>query len=123
MTPSGVVPFVVASGERVSPVWNIDHTEFRSLVYRGSELADVTPWTVAVEAVSRYRHFVRTHDDTLVQVAGVEDVHRARRQGKLAVSFDLEGMDALNGDVRRRQRRRRQSGGDARHHCRSDHHQ
>jgi membrane dipeptidase len=60
---------------------------------------DVTPWTLAVEAVSRYRHFVRTHDDTLVQVAGVEDVHRARRQGKLAVSFDLEGMDALNGDV------------------------
>jgi membrane dipeptidase len=58
---------------------------------------DVTPWTLAVEAVSRYRHWIRA-DDTLVQVDRVEDVHRARREGKLAVSFDLEGMDALNGD-------------------------
>jgi membrane dipeptidase len=34
-----------------------------------------------------------------VQVASVEDVHRAKRDGKLAVTFDLEGMDALNGDL------------------------
>ena len=60
---------------------------------------DVTPWTLAVEAVSQYRHWIRAHDDALVQVKGVEDVRRAKREGKLAVSFDLEGMDALNGDV------------------------
>jgi membrane dipeptidase len=60
---------------------------------------DVTPWTLAVEAVSRYRHWVRAHADAFVQVDGVEDVHRAKRDGKLAVSFDLEGMDALNGDA------------------------
>ncbi len=60
---------------------------------------DVTPWTLAVEAVSRYRHWIHAHDDAVVQVTRVEDVHRARREGKLAVSFDLEGMDALNGDL------------------------
>src|SRR5215813_13141349 len=60
---------------------------------------DVTPWTLAVEAVSRYREWIRAHDDAVVQVASVEDVQRARREGKLAVTFDLEGMDALNGDV------------------------
>jgi membrane dipeptidase len=60
---------------------------------------DVTPWTLAVEAVSQDRQWVREHPDTFVQVEGVNDVHRARREGKLAVSFDLEGMDALNGDV------------------------
>jgi membrane dipeptidase len=59
---------------------------------------DVTPWTLAVEAVSQYRGWIRAHDDAVLQVAGVEDVHRARREGKLAVTFDLEGMDALNGD-------------------------
>jgi membrane dipeptidase len=59
----------------------------------------VTPWTLAVEALSRYRHWVRAHEDAFVQVAGVEDVQRARREGKLAVSFDLEGMDALNCDA------------------------
>jgi membrane dipeptidase len=60
---------------------------------------DVTPWTLAVEAVSRYREWIRTHPDALVQVASVADVHRARHEGKLAVTFDLEGMDALNGDA------------------------
>ena len=60
---------------------------------------DVTPWTLAVEAVSQDRQWVREHPDDFVQVQGVDDVHRAKREGKLAVSFDLEGMDALNGDV------------------------
>jgi membrane dipeptidase len=59
---------------------------------------DVTPWTLAVESVSRYREWIRAHGDTVAQVAGAEDVLRARREGKLAVTFDLEGMDALNGD-------------------------
>ena len=60
---------------------------------------DVTPWTLAVEAVSQDRHWIREHADHFLQVKDVEDVRRAKREGKLAVSFDLEGMDALNGDV------------------------
>ena len=60
---------------------------------------DVTPWTSAVVAASQYRHWIRARDDIVVQVARAEDVHRAKREGKLAVSFDLEGMDALNGDL------------------------
>jgi membrane dipeptidase len=60
---------------------------------------DVTPWTLAIEAVSKYRQWIRERPDELVQVERVEDIARARREGKLAVSFDLEGMNALNGDV------------------------
>jgi membrane dipeptidase len=60
---------------------------------------DVTPWTLAIEAISQDRHWIRAHPELVVQAAGVADVHRAKREGKLAVSFDLEGMDALNGDV------------------------
>ena len=60
---------------------------------------DVTPWTLAVEAVSQDRQWVREHPEAFVQVQTVADVHRAKREGKLAVSFDLEGMDALNGDL------------------------
>lgn len=59
---------------------------------------DVTPWTLAVEAVSKYRHWIRGRDD-MIQVERVDDITRAKRDGKLAVSFDLEGMNALNGDV------------------------
>ncbi|MBM3600583.1 MAG: membrane dipeptidase [Alphaproteobacteria bacterium] len=60
---------------------------------------DVTPWTSAIEAVSQYRHWIRTHPDEFVQVDGVQDIHRAKREGKLAITFDLEGMNALNGDI------------------------
>ncbi len=60
---------------------------------------DVMPWTKTLEATSQYRHWIRTHPDLFVQVETVDDVHRARREGKLAVAFDLEGMNALNGDV------------------------
>jgi len=60
---------------------------------------DVMPWTQTLEAVSQYRHWIRTHPETLVQVETVDDIHRARKDGKLAVAFDLEGMNALNGDI------------------------
>ena len=60
---------------------------------------DVMPWTLAVEALSRYRHWVRAHGDVVVEVDTVEDVHRAKRESKIAVAYDLEGMDALNGDA------------------------
>src|SRR5262245_31435859 len=60
---------------------------------------DIMPWTETVEAVSQYRHWIRTHSDWMLQVETVDDVFRARREGKLAVTFDLEGMNALNGDI------------------------
>jgi len=60
---------------------------------------DVMPWTKTLEATSQYRHWIRTHPDLFVQVETVADVDRARREGKLAVAFDLEGMNALNGDI------------------------
>jgi membrane dipeptidase len=60
---------------------------------------DVMPWTKTLEATSQYRHWIRTHPDLFVQVETVDDVDRARREGKLAVAFDLEGMNALNGDI------------------------
>ena len=60
---------------------------------------DVMPWTKTLEATSQYRHWIRTHPDLFVQVGAVADVDRARREGKLAVAFDLEGMNALNGDI------------------------
>ncbi|MBI3498312.1 MAG: membrane dipeptidase [Proteobacteria bacterium] len=60
---------------------------------------DVMPWTKTLEATSQYRHWIRTHPEIVLQVETVADIHRARKEGKLAVTFDLEGMDALNGDI------------------------
>ena len=60
---------------------------------------DVMPWEKTLEGTSRYRHWIRTHPEHYVQVETVADIHRARAQGKLALTFDLEGMNCLNGDI------------------------
>lgn len=61
---------------------------------------DVPPWNgLAIEALSSYRRQIRERPEFLMLAETVEDVRRAKREGKLAIAFDLEGMDALNGDV------------------------
>jgi membrane dipeptidase len=61
---------------------------------------DVPPWsTLAIEALSSYRRQLREDPARFLVASTVDDVLRAKEEGKLAVAFDLEGMDALNGDV------------------------
>ncbi len=61
---------------------------------------DVPPWNgLAIDALSSYRRQIRERPDLLMLAGTVDDVRRAKREGKLAVAFDLEGMDALNGDI------------------------
>ncbi len=60
---------------------------------------DVKPWELTIECISKYRHWTRAHADKYIQVETIDDVHRAKREGKMALTFDIEGMNALNGDV------------------------
>src|SRR5262249_48118422 len=60
---------------------------------------DLQPWTTAVEALSRYPHYVRSHPDEFIQVDTLADVTKARETGRIAVSFDIEGANMLNGDL------------------------
>src|SRR5437868_9001417 len=41
---------------------------------------DVMSWTKTLEATSQYRHWIRTHPESLLQVERVEDIHRARKE-------------------------------------------
>lgn len=61
---------------------------------------DVPPWSgLAVEAISSYRRQIRENGDHFVLVRNIGDVLRAKQESKLAIAFDLEGTDALNGDA------------------------
>ena len=60
---------------------------------------DVMPWELTLEATSKYRHWIRMNPEHYVQVETVADIHRAKAEGKLALTFDLEGMNALNEDI------------------------
>ncbi len=60
---------------------------------------DVEPWTKSVEALSGYRHWLRHNTEHFTLVTDFADVVAAKKAGKLAVSFDIEGADSLNGDL------------------------
>lgn len=60
---------------------------------------DVLPWENAVRTLSGYRQQLGGMSDHVSIVGSVADIERARANGKLAIGFDIEGVNALNDDV------------------------
>jgi membrane dipeptidase len=60
---------------------------------------DVMDWQETLATLTAYRHWVVEHADRFVLAAKVQDIDHARAAKKLALSFDIEGMNALNGDI------------------------
>jgi membrane dipeptidase len=60
---------------------------------------DVMEWQNTLATLASYRRWVLHNSDRFLLVSDTRDIERARREGKLALSFDIEGMNALNGDI------------------------
>jgi membrane dipeptidase len=60
---------------------------------------DVMDWQQTLSTLAAYRRWMLLHEDHFMLAGTMEDILRAKQQGKLAVSFDIEGMNALNGDI------------------------
>jgi len=60
---------------------------------------DVMGWQQTLSTLAAYRHWMLAQKEHFVLVGSIGDIKAARQQGKLAVSFDIEGMNALNGDI------------------------
>ena len=60
---------------------------------------DFNPWPDCVRVLAAFRAHLQRHPETYVLVDTAADVRRAKREGKLAVAFDLEGSDMLDGDL------------------------
>ncbi len=60
---------------------------------------DVMDWQQTLKTLAAYRQWLLTQAGDFVLVGTLEDIEHARQKGKLAVSFDIEGMNALNGDI------------------------
>ena len=56
---------------------------------------DMTPFSTVMQVIAGFRKRIAHHSERLVLVGNVADIQRARQQGKLAVSFDLEGSNML----------------------------
>jgi membrane dipeptidase len=59
---------------------------------------DGLPWESAVRAIADYTKAIEARDD-ITLCATVSQILAARRAGKMAVTFDIEGMRALNSDL------------------------
>ncbi len=60
---------------------------------------DVMSWQETLATLAAYRRWVLMHSDRFALAASVDDIDAARRDGRLALSFDIEGMNALNDDL------------------------
>jgi membrane dipeptidase len=61
---------------------------------------DVMPWHDAIRVVAAYRTALQKLADRYLLIERHSDLAEAMRTGRVAVSFDLEGLNALAGDVR-----------------------
>jgi membrane dipeptidase len=59
----------------------------------------VMRWDETLRCTAHYRRWIDQHPDKFIMADSVEDVRRAKSEGKLAVSFDLEGADALDDNI------------------------
>lgn len=58
---------------------------------------DVLPWDRTVANLETFRRWILDHADEYVIVSTVREVQQAKHDGRLAITFDIEGMNALNG--------------------------
>ena len=59
---------------------------------------DAVPWSTTVKAIANYTHWIESRSD-MVLCATLAEVQNARRAGKMALTYDIEGMGALSGDL------------------------
>lgn len=60
---------------------------------------DVMTWQETIRTLADFRFRISRRPDRWLLVETADDVLRAKREGRLGITFDLEGMNALNGDV------------------------
>jgi membrane dipeptidase len=60
---------------------------------------DVQPWTRTIENIAAVRRRLAAEAPYCRLVASVAEIDRARSAGEIAVTFDIEGMAALDGRI------------------------
>jgi len=62
---------------------------------------DVMPAEDIFPVIHAYRRFIKNNHDKYLLVDKASDLEKARKSGMLAISFDLEGLNVLQGDPAR----------------------
>jgi len=60
---------------------------------------DVIDWQTSLQVLAGFRAWLQQRPEQYLLVVTAADILRAKAEGKLAIAFDLEGMNALNGSA------------------------
>ena len=60
---------------------------------------DMDSFENILQVVARYRNYINSHSDEYVLTHTVDDIHKAKNSGRLAIAFDLEGSEPLLGNL------------------------
>jgi len=58
---------------------------------------DLMSWQDTVRTLAAFRRWINAHPEHYTLVTSADEALQAKAQGKLAITFDLEGMNALDG--------------------------
>src|SRR5262249_15679355 len=60
---------------------------------------DFNPIPTVMRVIAAFRSWIAAHSDHYLLPESVEDIRRAKREGKVAIAFDLEGSVMLDDDL------------------------
>lgn len=60
---------------------------------------DIMNWQETLTTLASYRKWIKNQSDRFILVDTVESIDQARSTSKFSISFDIEGMTALNGNI------------------------
>ena len=60
---------------------------------------DVVPWQKTIKNIGAFITWLEKNADRFTLVRTVADIDAAKREGKLAIAFDIEGMNSLDGEA------------------------
>ncbi len=60
---------------------------------------DVMDWQQTLKTLAAYRHWLLMNNRHFKLAGSVDEILQAKQDGRLAVSFDIEGMNAINNDI------------------------
>ncbi len=60
---------------------------------------DVVPWQKTIKNIGAFITWLEKNADRFTLVRRVDDILAAKREGKLAIAFDIEGMNSLDGQA------------------------
>ena len=60
---------------------------------------DMDAFEKVIRVLAGFRSYIKSHPDDCILAASVTDIRKAKEENKVAIAFDLEGSEPLNGDL------------------------